>query len=93
MYCDPRIFLYREKEETSTTFKVLNAYVKEFSFLLLNVYQSAQENARERERKNFQETFITLAWSFGGHRKPIALKLKISVPVWIQLKTENTVVK
>ena len=49
LYCDPRIFLYRQREGTSTTFKILYAYVKEFSFLLLNVYQSTQENARGRE--------------------------------------------
>ena len=35
-----RIFFYREKGESSTTFKVLYTYVKEFSFLLLKVYQS-----------------------------------------------------
>jgi len=44
-----------------------------------------RERGRERERElNFQETFINLAWCFSGHRKPIALKLKISVSVEIR---------
>ena len=49
IYDVSRIFLYIEKGGSSTTFKVPYAYVKEFPFLLLNVYQSTQENARERE--------------------------------------------
>ena len=86
----PRIFLYKKKGESSTTFEVLYAYVKEFSFLLLNVYQSTQENDRERDKGNFQGIFVTLAWCFNGHRKPITLKFKISVSVETRWKVETT---
>ena len=50
-----------------------------------------REREREREREsNFQEIFITLAWYFSGHWKPIALKLKISVSVETRWKVETT---
>ena len=58
IYNRARIFLYREKGGLSTTFKVLYAYVKEFSFLLFNVYQSTQENAREREEISKKPSFL-----------------------------------
>ena len=102
-------FVFRDKEETSTTFEVLYyyAYVKKFPILLLNVWAhpimrpntvysiiflivSKCQREREKERRNFQETFITLASCFSGHRKPIALKLKVSISVETHQKVEST---
>ena len=72
IYDVSRIFLYIEKGGSSTTFKVPYAYVKEFPFLLLNVYQSTQENARERERKfpgNHHYFSMVFQWNLLGLMK------------------------
>ena len=72
------MFLYREKGGSSTTFVDLYAYVKEFPFLLLNVFQSTQENARERDRGNCQETFVTVM-VFQGSPTVDCLEVKVCV--------------
>ena len=86
IYDVSRIFLCREKEATSTTFKVLYAYVKKNSSPSTGVYQSTQENAREREGGNIQETSITLARCFSAHVWEFAkFDEMISVENWAKL--------
>ena len=85
-----RIFLCREKEATSTIFKVLYALCKKNSSPSTCVYQSTQENARERERErgggNIQETSITWARCFSAHVWEFAkFDEMISVENWAKL--------